>query len=205
MDAALDPAAQAPPQPIADLKPRHQAIIDHIVAQPWMPLGDVALLFQCSPAWLSRIMRSDLFRAALAARQQEAFDAELTTTRDRIDALADLALERLSERIQTEQDTAKITKAAELALRASNYITHGNSAAAVGTTINASGNVVILQPADRDTLAEARQRMRQRFAGALESIPSEAALGADPALAAPQPPALPPALPLDAPQTPTAG
>lgn len=143
-------------EPVVDLKPRHEAIIDFMVLNPWVPLGEVALAFSCSPAWLSTLMRGDLFKARLAERQDIALHTGLTTTEDRLEALATRSLERLLDRIETEQDTSKLNKVAETALRATGYIkTQGTPAV--------HNQVVVLGSVTPDQLAQAREAARLRF------------------------------------------
>lgn len=162
---------------IQAMKPRHEAIIDFIVLNPWVPLGEVALHFQCSVAWLSTLMRGDLFKARLSERQDKLFDSAATTTEDRLDALATRSLERLLERIETEQDTSKLNKVAETALRATGYIkTTGAS------LVGKAGQVVVLGSVTQDQLAAARDAARLRFQppaleAPTEDVPLQAAEG----------------------------
>lgn len=152
------PRAEAPHLPgILRMTPRHDAILEAILAEPDLPMGALAQRFGVTATWLSLIIHSDCFQARLAEAQTSMFGEVRASVKDRLQALAHRSLERLSERIELEQETARITDAAELALKALGFMGQ-----AVG---RAPGNITQINnfgAVDRSTLAAARQMMERR-------------------------------------------
>lgn len=77
---------------IATITHKHNAIMDFMLANPAMKLGDVAAQFNCSQPWLSCIIHSNAFQARLADKQDAMFDALKFTLTDRMTAVAHDAL-----------------------------------------------------------------------------------------------------------------
>lgn len=89
----------------------HDAMIDVILARPTIKQGELATLFEVSPAWVSRIIGSDAFQAVLAKRRQELSDPIiLATMEEKLRGVADQSLEIIAEKLQA-------TQSADLALK----------------------------------------------------------------------------------------
>jgi hypothetical protein len=113
------PRAEQPAAPgITRVSHTHEAILQYMIANPAAQLSEVAAEFGYTQPWLSNIIYSDCFQAKLADAQGEIFGEVKTSVKDRITTLAHRSLTRLAEKIEIEQDTARITDAAELALKA---------------------------------------------------------------------------------------
>jgi hypothetical protein len=52
----------------------HAAMIDVLIAEPWIRQNDLAKRFDRTPSWISTIMSSDAFQSAFAARKEEIQD-----------------------------------------------------------------------------------------------------------------------------------
>lgn len=119
---------------IQSMSTMHESIIAFLIANPHMKKGDVARHFQVTPAWLSTIIHSDIFQAKLAERQDEFFSATTVPIKEKLENLADMAIDRLTETIETETDPHNIREAARLAL---DRIGHGTTPVpGAGVTLN---------------------------------------------------------------------
>lgn len=89
----------------------HEAMIDEILANPSIKQNELASKFGKSVPWISRIIGSDAFQAALAKRREEITDPFLiATVEERFKGLAFQSLDILAEKLE-------ITKSADLALK----------------------------------------------------------------------------------------
>ena len=141
---------------ILTMSPMHVRMLEFLIANPEASMEQLAAFFGRTPAWVSLVVHSDCFQAALKERQDEIFGDVRFTVRDRILALAHRSLERLAEKMEIEQETARITDAAELALKALGF---GAAPAPRGGTVN---NYVFGQ-VSRGQLMAARQLMERRL------------------------------------------
>lgn len=142
---------------IQQLSPTHVQIMDWILANPHRSLGECAVTFGYSQAWLSQIIHSDCFQAMLAEKQVELFGEVRLTVKDRIIGLAHESLRRLTEKVAVESDTDKVINAADLSLRALGF-----GAKAAPAAVGAGGmqqNNYIIGTVDRETLDRARALM----------------------------------------------
>jgi hypothetical protein len=60
----------------------HLAMIDMILAEPWISHDTLAERFGYSPSWISTVMATDAFKAQFAARKEELVDPALRATID---------------------------------------------------------------------------------------------------------------------------
>lgn len=142
---------------IKNLAPVHVQMLDWIIANPHRDYGELAAEFGYTRGWVSQIIHSDAFRALLAERQGEMFSDVRVSVKDRIVGLAHESLNRLTEKMATEQDTDKIRGAADIALKALGFGARSQSPG-IGT-INAQN--VVVAPVDAQTLAHARELMHR--------------------------------------------
>lgn len=90
----------------------HEAMIDVILAEPTITQNELAKRFDRSVSWMSIVMGSDAFQAALAKRRDDIIDPFLVATiEERFRGLATQSLEVLAEKLET-------TRSADLALKA---------------------------------------------------------------------------------------
>lgn len=120
-----DPETGEKKNGILEVRYSHQAMIDFIVANPTVSQNQLAIAFNRTPSWISSIIRSDSFQAALNARREELIDPELLLTiKDRFAALAHGSLTRMLEKIADPLSCPTddfLLKSADLASRALGY------------------------------------------------------------------------------------
>lgn len=91
----------------------HTDMIDFIIANPHVSQNAIAMRYGYTPAWVSRVITSDVFQSQMALRREEIIDPDLRATcQERFQALVHLSLQRLMGML--EQPTVK----PEVALRA---------------------------------------------------------------------------------------
>jgi hypothetical protein len=99
-------------RPIQKVAPRHEQIINWFIANPHRRNADCAAFFGVSQTWLSTIKRSDAYRARMeqrltemAADVREAFIEQMDlNTLGKLGIAADIALDRLTEKLETADD-----------------------------------------------------------------------------------------------------
>lgn len=124
---------------------KHEAILNYLLANPLVKMRDVAAHFKVSQPWLSLIVHSDAFQKKLRERQDIHFDTSILPAMEKVQLVADIALDRLIENLPYETDTAKLNAVADKALSRLGYGT-----GEVGTQVNVQVNV------DRSMLERAR-------------------------------------------------
>lgn len=78
----------------------HDAMIDMIVANPWVSQNKLAEVFGYTPAWVSLVMSSNAFKERLAARKAELVDPTIVSSvEERFQAMVTRSLEVLQEKL----------------------------------------------------------------------------------------------------------
>jgi len=118
--SAAEVVAVKPPAP--RVRYTHAAMIDLIIASPGISQNALAAHFGYTPPWVSTIMSSDAFQAALAARREEIVDPSLVATvEERFREVTILSLQKLKAKLeQPTVSDAVVLKAAELGAKAMN-------------------------------------------------------------------------------------
>lgn len=141
---------------IQKMSPRHEAILNFILANPTAKMGEVAAAFQVSPAWLSVVIHSDAFQNQLHRRHEEIFDtAVVAPVKTKLNAAVDLTLDRYLEKVTTF-DSDQIIDASNKMLGRLGFGTSGGKG---GTVINANNVQINNGHVQRDVLEEARSRI----------------------------------------------
>ena len=79
----------------------HDAMIDLIIGNPWIHQNQLAAHFGYSPAWISVVMATDMFKAKLAQRREEVIDPELKATlEERFRAVVTKSLQVLQQKLE---------------------------------------------------------------------------------------------------------
>lgn len=86
----------------------HQALSDFMIQHPEMRAYDVALVFGVTEAWLSTVKNSDAFKQFHDARRKEHFDRISTTVVDKVQALAEISVDELTARVETEREDMSV-------------------------------------------------------------------------------------------------
>lgn len=104
-------------------KPVHEAMVDTLIAHPATTPAQLAVMFGYTVEGVRIVMRTDAFREKLAERKGELVDPLLTAkVEDRLNALADLSIQKLLEKLNNPAPSDKLVLgAAELSTRALGY------------------------------------------------------------------------------------
>lgn len=139
---------------IASIRPRHEAIMTHLVANPEMRMQDVALVFGVTPSWLSVVVNSDIFQAKLAERQDQFFSVAAEGVANKLNTLAKLTLDKMIEKAPLTEDAHDLRENAKLALDRMGYGV-SQSPVPAGLTQNNTINIGV----SPELLAQARERV----------------------------------------------
>lgn len=97
----------------------HEAMIDEIIANPNIKQHELAKKFGKSGPWISRIIGSDAFQAALAKRREDITDPFLVATvEERFKGLAYQSLDIIAEKLETSKNTDLALKALDVSVKA---------------------------------------------------------------------------------------
>lgn len=149
---------------------KHDAIMDFMLANPVLRMREVAAHFGVSQSWLSIIVHSDAFQEQLRAKQEKLFGATVLPLREQVLGLAALAVDKLSEAVESadpQGDREYVADVTEMALKAAGM----GPSKLPGTPVvqqNQQNNYYMV---DAEALAEARERMRALQASAGEEMP----------------------------------
>lgn len=139
------------PDAIQKVRYSHQAMVDMIVANPWISQGELAKNFGYTEGWVSQVIASDAFQAYLAKRKDELVDPTLRATiEERFKGLVARSLDILMQKLEkgaagVSDETA--LKALEIASKAMGY-------GVKGANINVQANFVVAVPGKAASSAE---------------------------------------------------
>lgn len=123
------------------LSNKHNAILEHMIANPTMKLGEVAAIFEVTPAWLSVIVHSDAFQEELRKKRGEVFIPAMLTLQEKLTGMAHLTLDKLGEAL----DNGKLSpmETLEVSSQTLDRLGYGTkpAQAAGGTTVIVNGAV----------------------------------------------------------------
>lgn len=124
----LPPAPKWEPQ---KLRYSHKAMIDMLIAEPWLRQNDIAARFGRTASWISTIMASDAFQTALAARTEEMIDPILRMkAKERFEGLMLRSIEILEQKLNAHHTVVPD----QLALRTLELTSRANGYGARDTT-----------------------------------------------------------------------
>lgn len=127
----------------------HEAMIDVILANPSIKQNDLAKQFDRSVPWISRIIGSDSFQAALAKRREELTDPFLIATiEERMRGLAFQSLDIITEKLETSKNVDLAMKALDTSVKALGFGARGG-----GGQTNNNQFVIQLPPKSVDSAA----------------------------------------------------
>lgn len=108
--------------PLIRIRYTHEAMIDKIIANPWVSNIELAEYFGYSQSWVSTIITSGAFQAKLAERKEELVDPLIRLNlEDRFKALTSRSLEVLQAKLCRSIDDIPdmlVLKAVELGTKA---------------------------------------------------------------------------------------
>lgn len=105
---------------VAKVNYSHTDMIDFIIANPGVSQGVIAARYGYTQGWISNVMASDAWKAAMAARRTELVDPVLVATiQERFEGMALLSLKRLQEKLEAPKvSDAVVLKAVEMGAKA---------------------------------------------------------------------------------------
>lgn len=139
---------------------KHEAILHYLIANPTASMGEVAEKFNLSRSWLSVVVNSEAFQEARRNMTEQVYTDTVLPLREKMIAVADKALDRLSLLTPMETDLDKVRKTAESTLAACGFSsrqspTPNGPVTQFNTQINYNGN------ASPEVLQRARDRIGQ--------------------------------------------
>jgi hypothetical protein len=97
----------------------HDAMIDVILANPGVQQKALAVTFERSVPWISRIIGSDAFQAALAKRREDLTDPFLVATiEERMKGLAFQSLDIIADKLEATKNSDLALKALDISSKA---------------------------------------------------------------------------------------
>jgi hypothetical protein len=183
VDQAMSDVSQvitSPPQRIKRMRWYYTAIIDWMMANPGGKLGDCAAHVGKTQPWLSIIVNSDMFKAALAERQRQNSETQDAVLRQKLTEVSVATLDQLLDNIKTKKNAIPIESLTRLQDSTLSKLGYGiEKAAPVQVNVNQTNQVAV--PISQSELEAARQLMRQHQQGLVTgptqstSLPRDAA------------------------------
>lgn len=128
---------------LKELRPKHHAIMDFLLANPRESYSRVAAHFNVSPSWLSTVINSDIFQARLAQRRalmDQALNHNLT---DRLSTIAEKSLGSLEDALEDEAVSVNTQlDIAKLSLQALGFLGKPASSPTVVVNNNTQNNTI---------------------------------------------------------------
>lgn len=160
---------------IQSLNHTHEAILNWLILNPDKSLRECADKMGFTQPWLSTVIHSDIFQMALRERQQNVANRVAASIPERLQAVADIALDKLGGMVADSEDPDFVLDAADKVLHRMGYAPasarNPAGSPAQGQAILQQNNTFILGQGD---LAEARAIMAAASKVALPAIEGEA-------------------------------
>lgn len=133
----------------------HEAMIEILLTEPTITQNELARRFDRTVGWISIVMGSDAFQAALAKRRDDIMDPELiATVEERLRGLAHQSLKVISERLDMSKSSDVALKALDITVKALGF---GARAPSGG---NVNNFVIALPPKIEDASEWASAHMK---------------------------------------------
>lgn len=110
---------------IQDVNWWHESLIEWLLANPDRHLYEAAAHFDRSPAWISVILRSDIFQARFQARLAGHRDLASRSIIEQVEGCAALALEELERRLAQERKSLTFNQVKETAETTAKLLGYG--------------------------------------------------------------------------------
>ena len=95
----------------------HEAMADLILQDPTVTVAELALVFNYSEGWISRILSSDSFKVYLSQRKEKLIDPVIArSVNERLRAVTFQALDIVSAKLATEEGASLAEGALKLAV-----------------------------------------------------------------------------------------
>lgn len=97
-------SSPAPRVELKNISHVHEAVLNWLIAHPTKKLSECAAHFGYTQSWLSVMIHSNLFQAALKEKQEQVFSGLAGTINDKLMAGADIGVTKLVEKLETSED-----------------------------------------------------------------------------------------------------
>lgn len=145
---------------IQKISHRHSMIMNWMVLNPDKPLRMCADHFGVTQAWLSTVIHSDVFQAEFQQKLQNIHGRCAESIPEKLRMVADIALDRLADKVAESEDAEFILDAADKALHRMGYApSSARNGYNAGQQVNVQQNVFMLS---QDDLEKARGIMRNQ-------------------------------------------
>lgn len=136
---------------------KHTQILHWLTLNPGKSLRECADHFEMTPVWVSGIVRSDIFQAALRRQQMQIAARVTSSIPERLTRLADVGLDKLSTMVEQSEDPDFILEATDKVLHRLGYAPASTRNPAPPGQQNIQQNFFV----GADDLARARATMGQ--------------------------------------------
>ena len=152
--------------PPAKQKDWMHSLADFMIQNPHATNIETARVFGVTPVWIGVVKRSDSFNELMKSRREVHAELVSTSVISKVEALAEQAIEELSERMQRDViPLEQVREIGDLALKSLGFGGRGGVVGTAGVVNNITVTV------EKEALAAAREKMRLVNAGAA-ALPS---------------------------------
>lgn len=117
----------------------HDAMIDVLLAEPTISQGELAARFGMKQAWISRIIGSDAFQAALAKRRDDTINPIIAASiEDKLSGVVNQSLEIIAEKLEASRNIDVAFKGLEIGVKALGFGARNS-----GATNNATFQIIM--------------------------------------------------------------
>lgn len=128
---------------VAKVRYSHQAMIDMLIANPSIKQAELASAFGYTQSWISQIIGSDAFQAALGQRRAELINPVLVQSiEERLRGLAFQATEVIAEKLEATRNPELAIQALSISAKALGFGARGPA----GSQQNIQNNFVVQLP-----------------------------------------------------------
>jgi hypothetical protein len=99
----------------------HESIMNWMLLNPDRPLRECADHFELTQSWLSSVIHSDLFQAALKQKQERVFLRLAESIPEKLQRAADIGIEKLTDALEKTEDPDFILDATDKLLHRMGY------------------------------------------------------------------------------------
>jgi hypothetical protein len=157
---------------IKRLSHRHEQILNWLLLNPHKSLGECALFFGYTQAWLSTLIHSDLFQSELRRRQGIVQVRVAESIPEKLRNLGDMCAEKMYDAIEKSNDPDFILNSFDKVMHRLGYAPKTAASEKLVQNNVTQNNVTYV--VDRETLAAARARIidaGQRSASQVVDLP----------------------------------
>ena len=131
------------------------ALSDYMIARPEARAYEAAEFFNVTEAWLSTVKNSDAFIQFHRNRREAHFDRISTDVGDKLQGLAEITLDELTERVESQREGMSIQALHDVGKMAISALGFGSR----GTVVNVNNDNRSVMVQDTAALERSRERL----------------------------------------------